>query len=77
MGQISLSLCSLADDVAQDKTGVFTTDLEISPTLSKTFGSTQAEAETTPKPSVRPSSSKLKVKVYRGDTSTTQEFPSK
>lgn len=77
MGQISLSLRSLADDVAQDKTGVFTTDLEISPTLSKTFGSTQAEAETTPKPSVRPSSSKLKVKVYRGDTSTTQEFPSK
>ena len=77
MGQISLSLCSLADDVAQDKTGVSRRTSRFSPTLSKTFGSTQAEAETTPKPSVRPSSSKLKVKVYRGDTSTTQEFPSK
>ena len=77
MGQISLALRSLADDAAQDKTGVYTTDVEISPTLSKTFSGVQAKEETTPKPPARSTRSKRKVKVYRGDTSTTQEFLSK
>ncbi len=77
MGQISLSLRSLADDAAQDKTGVFTTDVEISPTLSKTFGNPEEKQEATPKPTARKSPQKVKVKVYRGDASTTQEFPSK
>ncbi len=77
MGQISLSLRSLADDAAQDKTGVYTTDVEISPTLSKTFASPEVKEKPTPKPATPPPSPKLKVKVFRGGTSTTQVFPSK
>ena len=77
MGQISLSLRSLADDVAQDKKGVFTTDLEVSPTLSKTFGGLADPKEASPKPEAQSPSRKLRVKVYRGDSSTTQEFPKK
>jgi pilus assembly protein CpaB len=77
MGEISLSLRSLADDAAQDTKGIFTTDVEISPTLAKTFGNHKAKKETTPRPASRSTSSKLKVKVYRGSTSTTQVFPNK
>jgi pilus assembly protein CpaB len=77
MGEISLSLRSLAYDAAQDTKGIFTTDVEISPTLAKTFGNHKAKKETTPRSASRSTSSKLKVKVYRGSTSTTQVFPSK
>ncbi len=74
MGDISLSLRSLADDDAQDTKGEFTSDIEISPTLAKAFGNPEKKRELTPKRAAGSTSSAYKVKVNRGSTSTSQVF---
>lgn len=74
MGDISLSLRSLADDTAQDTKGVFTSDIEISPTLARAFGGSTKKEELTPKPAAGSTSTQHKVKVNRGSTSTSKVF---
>ena len=54
MGQISLALRSLAVDTLGDRKGAFTSDLHISPTLSRTFGEEAEEAEEEPEAAPEP-----------------------
>lgn len=81
MGQISLALRSLATDVDQDDPRSFTTDLEVSPTLSSTVGKMAAPAKgkspagDAAKPSAPAAETAAKVKIYRGGQATTQEIP--
>ncbi len=71
MGKLGLTLRSLAAEEKKDQGSSFTTDLQISPTLSATFGSGDEEKAKAPS---QAKGGRVTVKVYRGGTATVQEL---
>ena len=72
MGSISLALRSLATGETEDDERSFTTDLQVSPTLLRSYGRLAQEQKgaVQPRPAVQ---QPARVKVYRGGQMTSQE----
>lgn len=71
MGKLSLSLRSLGATAGVDGGSTYTTDVEVSPLLSKMSG---RSAPVAPKAKAKSNSTSQVIKIYRGGGATTQEI---